>query len=743
MFQAKIGAYWAPVTYTWMPDESDEAYREAWRQVRIAVESSGARFSRRCEVMMDYDDNMRITYMEEIGNDYEHDLRGCSFHFGQCIYRWVSQNGRANQYNDGCEVLRDVVHVALGIPYCRLEDIPKIPEDMHTLFDHLEGEDDDLFDFLCFFTDEYIEGYWINGHNHTEISFWNDLSTFSSDHMTNNALESWNNELFTLLGRQAHPNPYVFSQIMEKAMFVNEECLKLVDQGKYQEIRSTHAKKCLDARTRLKHRYVERLARAQNEAEERAARLCYLKSAGATNAQLKGKKARKGFKKVPDVEKVKPKVGKGRPGYKRMKAPEQMDCQYCSKHYKTRAGCKKHMKMCLQSQEARRCKYCARSFKTKNGLTKHTKECQERQFLDEMEDSDNESTIDFLNENIDNDDIPDSSGHEVDTDDDEDIDEDADEDEKYRRLKEMVERAFLKIGFKKHEAVRQALAHSTFWPVLGFKYEKLKKKCIAHLISVEQGQDYEGGYVQDLYEILDRNRPEINSYSQDMAVSCSNAIHFLMWNFKLENEEDNQNLMNDIEIPNIGPFWPSVGQVSNRRTLKTTKHYLNSKMTTEEKVQIFEWMVEGLENTDLDDLNEKDIVELVIEPINKISEELKNVTNECKHSYMLTLELHCIFWEVIFRVITSLQTKKAVSESIFKKCLTHVAKVLVWTKSFFVERDKADVEETNMSKKLKILMKNLLSHIQDNQKEQDTQEDHGRGRRRKNPTVTYSPGSWI
>ena len=238
-----------------------------------------------------------------------------------------------------------------------------------------------------------------------------------------------------------------------------------------------------------------------------------------------------------------------------------------------------------------------------------------------------------------------------------------------------------------------------------------------------------------------------------MAVSCSNAIHFLMWNFKLENEEDNLNLMNDMEIPKIGPFWPSVGQVYDRRTLKTTKHYLNSKMTTENKVEIFEWMVECLENTDLDDLDEEDIVELVIEPISKISEELKNETNDCKQGYMLSLDLHCRFWDVIFKVIRSLQIKKGVSRSTFRQCVKHVAKVVVWSESFFKERDMAEVEERTMTKKLQIIMKKLLQHITDGQEEQEEQdkeqeeqeeEEHlGRGRRRKKLNVIYSPGSWI
>ena len=51
---------------------------------------------------------------------------------------------------------------------------------------------------------------------------WGDLSHFSSEHMTNNAIESYNNEFYTLLGRRAHPNPYFFASTIKKALDINK-----------------------------------------------------------------------------------------------------------------------------------------------------------------------------------------------------------------------------------------------------------------------------------------------------------------------------------------------------------------------------------------------------------------------------------------------------------------------------------------------------------------------------------------
>ena len=84
-FQARVDNYWAPLTYTLLPNEDGKTIRTAFNQVRQAVESRGEMFTMGCDVMFDFDGNLRDAYKEVIGNDYKHVCRGCSFHFGQCI----------------------------------------------------------------------------------------------------------------------------------------------------------------------------------------------------------------------------------------------------------------------------------------------------------------------------------------------------------------------------------------------------------------------------------------------------------------------------------------------------------------------------------------------------------------------------------------------------------------------------------------------------------------------------------
>lgn len=87
IFQARVDECWAPLTYTLLPNEEEETLKIAYEQVRKAAESHGKGFTMECEVMFDFDGNLRNTYKEVIGNDYKHTCRGCSFHFGQCICR--------------------------------------------------------------------------------------------------------------------------------------------------------------------------------------------------------------------------------------------------------------------------------------------------------------------------------------------------------------------------------------------------------------------------------------------------------------------------------------------------------------------------------------------------------------------------------------------------------------------------------------------------------------------------------
>ena len=269
------------MTYTLLPNEDESTLRLAFQQVRNAVESNGSKFTMGCEVMFDFDGNLRNIYMEVIGNEYKHKCPGCSFHFGQCICRYVNGEKMMPQYRDQTNsVLRYVIQAALGIPYLREEDLEHVPADLHSIFDHIKDSDPQTYNFLCNFIDNYIDGYWLKKRDRADICFWGDLSHFSSAHMSNNALESYNNEFYTILGRTAHPNPYYFMCIVRKALAINKQILTWVEEGEYEEVKSANAKKAVEKRQKLKCLYQNRLHKAETTTEIRRARIKYMIATG-------------------------------------------------------------------------------------------------------------------------------------------------------------------------------------------------------------------------------------------------------------------------------------------------------------------------------------------------------------------------------------------------------------------------------------------------------------------------------
>jgi hypothetical protein len=145
-------------------------------------------------------------------------------------------------------VLRDTIQASLGIPYLREEDLDKVPKDLYSIFEHIQHSEPAIYKFLSNFVDNYIEGYWLTEWDKSDICFWGDLSYFSSEHMTNNAIESHNNECYTLLGRRAHPNPYYFMFFIRKALLTTHQHLQWVEKCDYEETKSANAAKAVKKR---------------------------------------------------------------------------------------------------------------------------------------------------------------------------------------------------------------------------------------------------------------------------------------------------------------------------------------------------------------------------------------------------------------------------------------------------------------------------------------------------------------
>ena len=196
--------------------------------------------------------------------------------------------------------------------------------------------------------------------------------------MNNNALESYNNELYNLLSRRAHPNPYFLIFTLRKALEITQKRLAWVESGDFVEVKSRDAIKVAMKRQRLKKQYVERLNRCKNEFERRRARLRYMKITGSTSSKIvkgRGKKIRKVTEQNNQSRRT------GRPSYRREKASQEKKCRLCGKTLLSKSGCKNHERVCRSRGEAgkdMRCKHCGKHYQVMFYLIEHEQKCKKR-----------------------------------------------------------------------------------------------------------------------------------------------------------------------------------------------------------------------------------------------------------------------------------------------------------------------------------------------------------------------------
>ena len=364
-----------PLTYTILPNEDTATLKTAFKQVRKAAEEHGNGFAKFTEIMCDYDGHLREAYKETIGNDYQHRYRGCSFHFSQRLIENVNGAGMMGRYKDNV-ILRDTIQAAIGISYLREEDLQFVAQNLHTIFDSIEESDPRTFKFLKKFVDNYIQGYWLTAWDKSEVCFFGDTSISSSEHMNNNALESYNNELYNLLGRHAHPNPYYFVARIRSALAITQKMLSWVENGDFIEVKSRDAKKVAMKRQRLKVQYLERLKRCANEHDVRRARLRYMKASGGLSAKVAKGRGKKKKKIAPTGDQSGKRTG--RPSYRRKKAPQEKKCRFCGKTLLSKSGCKNHEKICSSREGIENemsCKHCRKIYKVMYYLIEHESKC--------------------------------------------------------------------------------------------------------------------------------------------------------------------------------------------------------------------------------------------------------------------------------------------------------------------------------------------------------------------------------
>ncbi|XP_060082120.1 uncharacterized protein LOC132561410 [Ylistrum balloti] len=135
-------------------------------------------------------------------------VKGCFFHFTQCIWRKTQQLGLQTYYRDNEDIHRLVRRAAVLplIPPQRIEDY------WFNAMDDLE--DVDLQVDTTPFTD-YVTTQWIEGDRHVWNHFDNDGPR------TTNNLEGWHSKLKKRIPH-AHPNIYLFIRVLKDIQAAND-----------------------------------------------------------------------------------------------------------------------------------------------------------------------------------------------------------------------------------------------------------------------------------------------------------------------------------------------------------------------------------------------------------------------------------------------------------------------------------------------------------------------------------------
>lgn len=134
-------------------------------------------------------------------------ITGCNFHFNQCLWRQIQNIGLAVEYKED-EQVRIICRMCAALAYLPID---KVEEGWLMIMDSVP-QNEKLTLFLDYFVKQWME------NQNVPIEMWN---IHQHRHRTNNAVESWNSKLNSIIGKQ-HPNVFLLVQkLKEEAELVS------------------------------------------------------------------------------------------------------------------------------------------------------------------------------------------------------------------------------------------------------------------------------------------------------------------------------------------------------------------------------------------------------------------------------------------------------------------------------------------------------------------------------------------
>ncbi|XP_071177801.1 uncharacterized protein [Mytilus edulis] len=200
---AKVDEVMYPLVFRLLLNKSEQTYDRLFNLLKTACQQHHPQLAPQI-FFTDFEIAIRNSAQRAFANIT---LRGCFFHFTQCIWRKTQNLGLATAYKNN-EDLRLLVRRAAVLPLVP----PQLVEDVW--FTALEDAEEFAINTTAFA--DYVTEYWVEGYNRQH---WNHFS--NEGPRTNNHLEGWHSKLKKHVNH-AHPNIYILIEILKKTQ-VNTE----------------------------------------------------------------------------------------------------------------------------------------------------------------------------------------------------------------------------------------------------------------------------------------------------------------------------------------------------------------------------------------------------------------------------------------------------------------------------------------------------------------------------------------
>ena len=201
-----------PAVFVLMSEKTEESYRMVFSKLKQLEPSM-----RPISVMTDFETATVKAFQHEfIGIQ----LRGCFFHFCQCLYRNIQSNGLQHRYENDADFAMQMRHLP-SLAFVPVEDVVLAFEELLSRVDFpLESQP-----VLDYFEDTWI-GRPTRGNKRrpprTPHSMWSCYDNINDDlPKTNNSCEGWHRSFSELIGGN-HPTIWKFITVLQKEQCLNE-----------------------------------------------------------------------------------------------------------------------------------------------------------------------------------------------------------------------------------------------------------------------------------------------------------------------------------------------------------------------------------------------------------------------------------------------------------------------------------------------------------------------------------------